>query len=105
MLMYLHLSQLLNFLTAIGGFVAAIVLWQTKKDEVAEMDEHGKAVVNFQISILIYSIAASILCVVLIGFILLPIIGLLAFVFPILNGIKAKDGKPINYPLTIKFLK
>ncbi len=105
MLMYLHLSQLLNFLTAIGGLVAAIILWQTKKDEVADMDEHGKEVLNFQISILIYSIIASILCVVLIGFILLPIIGLLAFIFPILNGIKAKDGKPTNYPLTIKIIK
>ncbi|MBW2962992.1 DUF4870 domain-containing protein [Mesonia aestuariivivens] len=105
MLMYLHLSQLLFLFTGFGGIIAAIVIWQTKKDEVMDMDEHGKMVVNFQISLMIYGIIAGILMFVLVGLLLFPIIWIGALVLPIMNGIKANDGKPVNYPLTIKFIK
>ncbi len=106
MLMIMHLSQLLNLVTGIGGIVIPIVLWQLKKDEIQNMDSQGKEVVNFQISLFIYYFAATILAFVLIGFIILPIIALLNIIFPIIYGIKANDGvADIRYPLTIRFIK
>src|SRR5699024_12152758 len=77
MLMIMHLSQLLFIVSGIGGIVVPIILWQLKKDEIQHMDAQGKEVVNFQISLFIYYIVAGLLCLLLIGFILLPIIGLL----------------------------
>ena len=103
--MILHLSQLLNLIIPFGGIIAPIVIWQIKKDEIQGIDAHGKMVVNFMISCLIYAVISFILTFVLVGilgFIALAIIGI---VFPIIGGIKANNGELWEYPLTIKFLK
>lgn len=105
MLMWMHLSQLLNMVTAVGGLIVPIILWQIKKDEIIDMDEQGKEVVNFQISILIYALVSAILIFVLIGIILLSVVAIINIVFPLINGIKARDGNPVHYPLTIQFIK
>mgnify|MGYP001312921804 CR=1 FL=1 len=50
MLMILHLSQLLNIVSGLGGIIVPIILWQLKKNEVEHMEEHAKEIINFQIS-------------------------------------------------------
>ncbi|MGA8855473.1 MAG: DUF4870 domain-containing protein [Christiangramia sp.] len=106
MLVMTHLSQLLDLVTGIGGFVVPLILWLTQKDKVAGMDMHGKMILNFQISIFIYSI----LCIPLIllfglGFLGLIVIGLIALILPIMNALKVSNGEIPYYPLTIEFLK
>ena len=106
LLVITHLSQLLDLVTGIGGFIVPLIIWATQKDKVAGMDMHGKMIINFQISIFIYSI----ICIPLIilfgfGIILLILVGLLALVLPILNAIKVSNGEMPYYPLTIQFLK
>ncbi len=106
MLVMTHLSQLLDLVTGIGGFVVPLILWLTQKDKVAGMDMHGKMILNFQISIFIYSI----LCIPLIllfglGFLGLIVIGLIALILPIMNALKVSNGEMPYYPLTIEFLK
>ncbi|SNR16234.1 DUF4870 domain-containing protein [Tenacibaculum jejuense] len=101
-----HLSQLLDLLTVIGGFVTPLIIWILKKDEVEGMDEHGKSILNFRISMFIYAL----LCVPLILFFGLGILGLIFlgiiyFIFPIINAIKATNGEAPNYPLSIRFLE
>ena len=54
LLMLTHLSQLLDFVTGIGGFVAPLILWILKKEKVLGMDFHGKAILNFRISMFLY---------------------------------------------------
>ena len=54
LLVLTHLSQLLDFVSGIGGFVVPLILWLTKKDEIRNMDETGKAILNFRISMFIY---------------------------------------------------
>ncbi|WP_299681417.1 DUF4870 domain-containing protein [uncultured Tenacibaculum sp.] len=101
-----HLSQLLDLVTVIGGFVAPLIIWMIKKDEVEGMDEHGKAILNFRISMFIYAL----LCIPLIlffglgilGFILL---GIFYFIFPIINAVKATNNEAPNYPFSIRFLE
>ena len=48
LLMVTHLSQLLDLVTGFGGLIVPVVLWLTQKELVIGMDEHGKAIVNFQ---------------------------------------------------------
>ena len=106
MLVMMHLSQLLDLVTGIGGFIVPLILWLTQKDKVAGMDMHGKMILNFQISLFIYSI----ICIPLIllfglGFLGLIVIGLIALILPIINALKVSNGEMPYYPLTIEFLK
>jgi len=40
LLMLTHLSQLLDFVSGIGGFIVPLILWILKKEEVLGMDFH-----------------------------------------------------------------
>ena len=104
--LFLHLSQLINFVIPLGGIVAPILIWQLKKPEFPGLDAHGKMVTNWMISAFIYGIAGTLLNMLFcIGLIILIPLAIAAIVFPILGGLKAKDGIFWKYPLTIEFLK
>ena len=101
----MHLSQLANLILFPIGIIVPIVIWQTQKEKMPALDAHGKMVTNFMISMTIYFIVSFILAFVLIGFLLLPIVGIIGIIFPIIGGVKANNGELWEYPLTIKFLK
>lgn len=106
LLVITHLSQLLDLVTGIGGFIVPLVIWLTQKDKVAGMDMHGKMILNFQISLFIYSIICIPLIILLgLGIILLIIIALIALILPIVNAIKVSNGEMPYYPLSIVFIK
>ncbi|UKJ06968.1 DUF4870 domain-containing protein [Solitalea lacus] len=104
-IMLTHLSQLANFVFPFGGLLVPMLLWQMKKDEVMNLEDHAKEIINFQISFFIYVVISCILILLLIGIGLLVLIGLLTVIFPIIGAVKASNGEFYNYPLTIKFLK
>lgn len=103
--MWLHLSQLANFLVPIAGLVAPIVIWQLKKDQLPMLDLHGKNAVNWLISSAIYALVGLLLMFVVVGIFVLLALGICGVVFPIIAGIKANNGEVWKYPLTISFLK
>ena len=103
--MFLHLSQLAGFLVPLAGLIVPIVIWQIKKKDLPTLDAHGKVVVNWIISELIYAVVGIILSFVLVGVPLLIILGLLGVIFPIIGGIKANNGELWKYPLSINFLR
>ena len=105
LLVLTHLSQLLDLVTLIGGFLVPLIIWHTNKDKVYEMDEHGKSIINFRISMLIYLV----LCVPLVlffglGLLGFLVIGVLYFILPILNAIKASNGEQPNYPFSLSII-
>jgi len=103
--MLLHLSLLAGHMVALGGIIAPIVIWQTKKDEFPEIDVHGKNAMNWLITWIIYMALSVVLAFVVIGIPLLIIGGIAGIVFPIIAGVKANEGKVWKYPLAIPFLK
>ena len=104
-LMLTHLSQLLDLITGFGGFIVPLIVWLTKRDEIYGMDEHGKSIVNFQLSMFLYAlICVPLILLVGLGLIGLIGIGVLCFVFPIVNAVRANNGEAPHYPLTIKFI-
>lgn len=103
--MFVHLSLFAGYLIPFGGLILPIVLWQIKKDEFPIVDTHGKNVANWAISLVIYFAAACILLLLLIGFLILPILGIISIVFPIIGAIKANNGEVWEYPLAIKFFR
>ncbi|NRB83494.1 MAG: DUF4870 domain-containing protein [Winogradskyella sp.] len=105
LLMLTHLSQLLTYITGCGGLVVPLIIWATQKDKVIGMNAHGKAILNFQLSIIVYCILSIPLMIVFgLGILLLILIGILAFVMPIVNAIKASNGELPSYPLSLNFV-
>ena len=106
LLVLTHLSQLLDLVTGIGGFLVPLIIWLIKKDEVFDMDRHGKAILNFRISMFIYILicvpAILLFGLGILGFI---VIGIFYLIFPIINAPRASNNQPPNYPLSIQFLK
>jgi len=103
--LFLHLSGIAYALIWPLGIVLPIILWQTQKDKMPALDAHGKMVVNWMISSLIYGVISFVLMWILIGFLTGLAVWLLAIIFPIVGGLKANEGQLWEYPLTIKFIK
>src|SRR5436309_9273571 len=100
-----HASALIGFFVPWAGHILApLVVWLLKRGESPEVDAHGKESINFQLSMLVYSVISGILCLVLIGFALLAILHVLNVVFVIIASIRASEGNFYRYPLTIRFL-
>ena len=105
LLVLTHLSQLIIFVTGFGSLILPLILWLTQKDKVYQMNEHGKNIINFQLSLLIYCIICIPLILLfglgILGFIVL---GIISFIFPIVNAVKASHGEVPKYPLTFNFI-
>ena len=100
---FLHLSLLAGLVVPGAGFVLPIILWQIKKDELPGIDAHGKVVVNWLISALIYGVICGMLFFLLIGIPLLCVLALLSLIFPIIGALRANEGVVWKYPLSIRF--
>jgi len=103
--MWCHLSAFAGFIIPFGNLLGPLFVWLWKKDEDSLVDDQGKESLNFQISILIYSIVAGILTLVFIGFILLIAIGLFAAIQVIIAAIQADKGTKYRYPVCIRVVK
>jgi uncharacterized Tic20 family protein len=103
--MFLHLSQLAGFIVPLLGLIAPVIIWQIKKEQYPALDEHGKAVINWIISELIYGAIGFVLVFVVIGIPILAVLGVLGVVFPIIGGIKANNGELWHYPMSINIVK
>ncbi|MCX2679334.1 DUF4870 domain-containing protein [Galbibacter sp. EGI 63066] len=106
LLVVTHLSQLLDYITGFGGLIVPLILWLCNKETIYSMDDHGKAIINFQLSILIYTLISIPLILLLgLGILTLIFIGIIAFVFPIINAIKASNGEEVYYPFSLNIIK
>ncbi|BDD07663.1 hypothetical protein FUAX_00950 [Fulvitalea axinellae] len=65
--MFSHLSSLSVFAIPFGNIIIPMVIWLSKKKESAFVDEHGKASLNFQLSVIIYMMIIGVFALVLFG--------------------------------------
>lgn len=88
------------------NIIPPLICWLVWKDANPLVDKVGKNILNAQISWAIYTVAACLSCLILIGFVLAPVVVIAWIVFSIIAAVKAANG---NYdyvaPFTIKFLK
>lgn len=105
LLVITHLSQLITLITGFGSLIVPLIIWITQKEKVSQMDAHGKNIINFQLSLIVYCIICVPLILLfglgLLGFIIL---GIFSIVFPVLNAIKASNGETPEYPLSFNFI-
>jgi len=103
----IHLSGLAGFMAPFGSVAAPLLLWLFLKDQDKNIDQHGKAVMNFQISYAIYGLAlmvATILTLGVAGLAFIPLV-ILWLVQVIMGTVAASNGELHSYPFVITFLK
>ena len=66
----IHISTFSKYFFPFGNFIVPLIFWISNKNESEFVDENGKEALNFQISILLYSI----------------LIGAIAFTFTLFNS-------------------
>ena len=119
---------LLHISSAVSFVFIPLVLWSWKKDQSYKVDQQGRHVLNFQITVmlilfslaLLFLVAPSVWMMVqasdgeagLLGDIFtllppLPIIFLALFTTyqAVANTVRSLSGKPIRYPLSIPFVR
>jgi len=104
--MLCHLSALSAFVGVPFGHLAGpLLVWLLKRNEYPYVDEQGKESLNFQLSMTLYGIVSAVLILAVVGVFLLLALGVLNIVAVIVASVRANDGRPIRYPMTIRFLK
>jgi len=108
-----HLSALTGLLTGGIGYIAGpLIVWQVKKDTMPFAASESKEALNFNISwfiwLLVLSAVTVPLMLLLVGFFLLPVLIIFPVVwaiFCIVGALRANEGKPYRYPLTVRFIQ
>ena len=110
--MLCHLSALAGFIIPFGNILGPLLIWQIKKNEIPSTDVHGKAALNFQITVTILVFAGAVGAIILsfigIGVLLFPLVflvGLCGLIFAIIAGIKANNGQDYKYPYSFELVK
>ena len=60
---FTHLSSLTQYFIPFGNYIFPIILWSTKKDESEFVNNSGKQILNFQLSLLVYSLLLLIIAI------------------------------------------
>ena len=103
--MFCHLSAFAGYFFPFGSIVGPVICWISRKDESEWVNINGKASLNFQISILLYTVLLIPLCFIIVGIPLLVTLLVLEFVCIILASIRSAKGEVFKYPLSIPFLQ
>ena len=129
----IHLGGLAKYVFPFAGIIVPLLIWQSKRHESEFIDKQGKEAVNFNISMLVYTLIISLLFIVpfillisdaimlddafndhppvnfIISLIVVGIIfvveSIFEFILIILASVRASEGQNFKYPLTIKFIK
>ena len=108
--MLCHLAALGGFVFPFGNLLGPAAVWMMGKGDSQFVDEHGKASLNFQLSLTLFFVAAAVLGIflgpiVVILFLVAGIVALYGVVMAIVNGIRAHNGEEGEYALSTRFLR
>lgn len=102
---FCHLASLIGWIIPLGDLLAAAIIWLTKRDSSAFIDDQGKEALNYQISFYLYTLIAVILSCVYIGLFMLAALMIFDLIICIIAASKASQGIRYRYPGTIRFIK
>lgn len=100
-----NMAMLCHLLGLFTSFVGPLILWLIKKDEDSYVNTQGKEALNFQITVILASIASGILSFVCIGFLVAIAVGICDIVFCILASVAASKGENYRYPVSLRLIK
>ncbi len=103
--MLAHLLSLAGIVIPLGNIIGPLIIWLMKKDTHPFVDDQGKESLNFQIMVTVVLFITALTICIGIGFVLLPIVGIVAIVFSIIAALKANEGVAYRYPVNIRLIK
>jgi len=94
----------------LGGLVlftllGPLIIWRTKGRSLPFVAEQAVESLNFQITVVLLGLVFLVLAVVLIGFVLLWILGVVNLVLVIVAVIRVSGGQPYRYPVCLRLVK
>lgn len=94
-----HLSGFLMYLIPPFQIIIPLIIWLIKSDENPYIRHHARQSTFFQLLIIIAHLISGILCFVLIGFVLLPLVAIFHIVCTVLAALAASRGELYVYPV------
>lgn len=101
----MNMAMLIYILAIFTGFIGPLIIWLMKKEQSPFVNDQGKEVLNWSITVVLAYIVCIILMFVIIGIFLMPLLLLAHLIFTIMGALKAKDGIPYRYPFALRLLK
>lgn len=87
------------------GWVVALIIYFAYKDKSRFVAFHALQSLYFHIAMFVAWIIVIILCFVIIGLFLIPVLAIVGILLPILAGIAANKGELYEYPLVGKMAR
>lgn len=87
------------------GFIASLVIYLMYKDKGSYVRRQASNSLNIQITTLIYLVISVVLCLVLIGFVLYPLVIVVAVVLHVIGAVRVSEGIWWQPPLTPRFVQ
>lgn len=104
--MLAHLAALAGLvLPLIGNVLGPLVVWLAKRDSSAFVGAHAKEALNFNITVVIAAVVCGFLALIFIGFLLGTALFIAWLVMTLIAGIKASEGAPYHYPVSLRLVK
>lgn len=99
------MAMLAYILGIFTGFIGPLVLWLIKKDQSKFVGYHAMQALLLHAVVTIGYFLSGFLMAVLVGFLTLPVFGLLGLVFSILAGLAANKGEWYDIPVIGKIAR
>jgi uncharacterized Tic20 family protein len=100
-----HLSTFAGLVVPFGSVIGPLAVWLTRRDRDPFIDDAGREALNFGISVAIYGAVLLVAALLLVGIPLL-MVGVVAWVvLASLAAVKASQGQPYRYPLTMRLVR
>jgi uncharacterized Tic20 family protein len=93
-----------------GGLVlftllGPLIILRTKGETMPFVALQARESLNFQITVFLLAVIFGVLALILIGFVLLWILGLVNLILVIIAAITVSGGKPYRYPFCLRLVK
>jgi uncharacterized Tic20 family protein len=98
------MALLAHLLGLLVSFLGPLIIYLVKGHESAFVKHHAAEALNFAITVFIAVVVSALLMLVLIGFLLLPIVGIGALILQIMAAVAASRGEWYRYPVNIRLV-
>jgi len=90
---------------ALFTILGPLIILLSKGQSMPFVAAQAKEALNFQITVWLLGLIFALLAIVLIGFVLLWILGVVNLVLVIIAAIRVSDGAPYRYPISLRLVK
>jgi uncharacterized protein len=100
-----HLATFAGLVIPFGSVIGPLAVWLTRRHRDPFIDQAGREALNFGISIAVHGSVLLVTALMLVGIPLL-MVGVVAWVvLASLAAVKASQGQPHRYPLTLRLVR